>query len=330
MAVILPPRLRMTAAERCRIRLEPERHAALHPDLDVWRSNVGGPVATDAAPAAPARLAGIDVLCWNVAIGLGELGRVIDRLRAGAFGGAGEAADRPLVVLVQEAYRSGGGVPVAAGSAHHGGKHPAGERTDIVALADRCGLSLRYSPSMRNGAHRSDRGNAILSTARLAGAHATLLPYVRQRRVVVSAHLAGHEQLTFVSAHLDTHGRLGRRPDGRLVGGRLAQAHALGRITAALDGDVVLGADLNSLLGLADPAVRALVRAGLEPGTRLGTWRHTFHPFRLLLDHVLFRTDGRIAAVHVARLDERPADSSAAVFGSDHHPLLARIELAGG
>jgi endonuclease/exonuclease/phosphatase family metal-dependent hydrolase len=322
-------------AADCRVRLEPHRHDALHPELDDWRANVGAPIAVDAAPDAPARLEGIDVLCWNMAIGLGRLEALLERLRTAPFRGVGTRPERPLVVLAQEAYRADSSVPDAAGGRHHGGRTPRRvPRTDIVAEAHRLGLSLRYSPSMRNGSAASDRGNAILSTARLVDAHAFLLPYVRQRRVVVSARLAGHDGLTFISAHLDTHGQARQATPRRLGGGRAFQAAALGRALddiAPADGTLVLGADLNTFFGMTDPAIRALVAAGMHPARRVGGWRHTFHtPVRLLLDHVLYRCPaGRIAQAEVVRIDEAPGDRSRGVFGSDHHPLLARIELNG-
>ncbi|HEX6135829.1 MAG TPA: endonuclease/exonuclease/phosphatase family protein [Longimicrobiales bacterium] len=319
------------ATNDCQTRLEPARHDALHEELDAWRENVGAPIAIDAGPVAPARLAGIDVLSWNVAIGQGRLEAVLDRLRSGADGIGADPA-RPLIVLAQEAYREGDTVPGAPASLHHGGRLRERTRTSVVELAEKNGLSLRYSPSMRNGLHASDRGNAILATVRLADAHAFLLPYVRQRRVTVTSRLAGHPELTFVSAHLDTHGVSRDQPRGsRSIGaGRAAQAEALARALPE-EQSVIVGADLNSVFGITDPAVRALVAAGFHPARRAGQWRHTFHRrLRLLLDHVLYRSpDDRIRSVTVTRLDEVEGDRSPAVFGSDHHPLLARIELNG-
>jgi endonuclease/exonuclease/phosphatase family metal-dependent hydrolase len=321
------------------VRLEPHRHDELHEELDAWRANVGSPIAIDAGPVAPPRLAGIDVLCWNIAIGEGRLGAVLDRLRTNTREAIGTSAERPLIVLVQEGYREDDTVPGAAESLHHGGRLATGRRTNIVALAEESGLSLRYSPSMRNGTHSSDRGNAVLATVRLADSHAFLLPYVRQRRVAVTARIAGHPDITFVSAHLDTHGRTRRIAAGastgarsaRIGAGRAGQARALARALAEIDGSVVLGADLNSLFGMTDPAVHELVEAGLHPARRVGNWSHTFHrPLRLLLDHVLYRSaDHRIRGMSVVRIDEVEGDRSRTVFGSDHHPLLARIDLDG-
>jgi hypothetical protein len=58
-------------------------------------------------------------------------------------------------------------------------------------------------------------------------------------------------------------------------------------------------------------------------------WRHTFHALpRLVLDYLLIRDPDRLvhrAKVH--RLDEHPRDRGPRVFGSDHHPLLARIDF---
>ncbi|HSJ30556.1 MAG TPA: endonuclease/exonuclease/phosphatase family protein [Longimicrobiales bacterium] len=327
----------LSPADHCHVRLEPHRHDELHEELDAWRANVGSPIAIDAGHVAPPSLAGIHVLCWNVAIGLGRLGPLLDRLRTTTHETIGTAPERPLMILVQEGFREDDTVPGAVGSTHHGGRLATGDRTNLVALAEQHGLSLRYSPSMRNGTHGSDRGNAILSTVRLADAHAFLLPYVRQRRVAVTARIAGHPDITFVSAHLDTHGRTRRAAaavpprsrSARIGAGRAAQARALARTLADMDGSVVLGADLNSLFGMTDPAVHELIEAGLHPARRVGTWTHTFHrPLRLLLDHVMFRSpDHRIRGVSVVRIDEIDGDRSRTVFGSDHHPLLAHIDL---
>jgi endonuclease/exonuclease/phosphatase family metal-dependent hydrolase len=317
----------------CWLRLEPRRHESLHADLDHWRANVGAPVAIDVDAMAPAVPAGLDVLCWNVAIGRGRLDVLLDRLRSGAFGmPAGTSTERPLVLLVQEAYRFDETVPRASGSRHHGGLNPgAAARFDIAAVAREHGLSLRYSPSMRNGAHASDRGNAILSTVSLEDAHAFLLPYVRQRRVVVSARVAGLPDMSFVSAHLDTHGSPRDGAWRGIGGGRLAQAVALAGALRELSGSIVLGADLNTFFGMSDPVIRALVTSGMQPARRVGTWRHTFHSrLRLLLDHVLYRSgERRIVSADVVRLDPLRDERSRGVFGSDHYPLFARLELEG-
>lgn len=303
-----------------------------HPELSIWGANVGSPVELDLAAPASSHITGIDVLSWNLAVGAARLGELLALMESGAFEHAGRNPDRPLVILAQEAYRSDDTVPSNGHRTHHGGALHPPDAGDIIDIARAHGLSLRYAPSMRNGLHRSDRGNAILSTVALGTAHAFLLPYVRQRRVAVVAEIAGLEDVAVASVHLDVGGQPERRRVGRYGGGRMVQAEALARRLAPPDEEhsLIIGADLNSPLGLRDPAMRTLVTAGLHPAGRVGNWRHTFHgPVKLPLDHVLFRSPRRhVVSVRVARLDERHGDKSKRIFGSDHHPLLARVDFA--
>src|SRR5690606_17374057 len=149
--------------------------------------------------------------------------------RDGAFEHAGRDPDRPLIILAQEAYRSDDTIPSDGHPTHHGGALHPPDPDDIIEVARAWGLSLRYAPSMRNGLHRSDRGNAILSTVALGSAHAFLLPYVWQRRVAVTAEIAGLPDFALASVHLDVGGQPERRRFGRYGGGRTAQAEALVR-----------------------------------------------------------------------------------------------------
>jgi endonuclease/exonuclease/phosphatase family metal-dependent hydrolase len=66
---------------------------------------------------------------------------------------------------------------------------------------------------------------------------------------------------------------------------------------------------------------------GIPPSSP--SWRHTYHALpRLVLDYVLVRDRaGTIRHAGVHRMDEDPRDRGPRVFGSDHHPLLARIDL---
>lgn len=311
--------------------LEPVHEPHLHPELAAWRRNVGSAVALDLAPRVAQPVTGLDVICWNVAIGRADLGELLRRMHDGAWDDFGNRSDRPLVLLLQEAYRGGGDVPERPLDRRHGGRIVPG-RTDVIEIAEMMGYSLRYAPSMRNGLHRSDRGNAILANVALEGTHAFLLPYVRQRRVAITTHIAGVDDLVLASAHLD----VGGSPPGewqlRYGSGRLVQASELAHrlIDPEHGASVVLGADLNAALGTRDPVVRALLYGGLRLARRIGTWRHTYHGrVRLPLDYVLYRSpDERIRDVTVARIDEVPGDRSPSVFGSDHHPLFARVDFA--
>ncbi|MGH7459993.1 MAG: endonuclease/exonuclease/phosphatase family protein [Longimicrobiales bacterium] len=308
------------------------RDHSAHPEFALWHGNIGQSVALDLAPPAAPGIKNIDVLCWNLAIGRAYLDELLASLKSGAYGAIGSAPDRPLVLLVQEAYRADPSVPEMISNRFHGGHLAVSARHDIVDFAARHNFSLRYAPSMRNGRHRSDRGNAILASASIAAARAFVLPYIRQRRVVVKAELEGLPWLTLVSAHLDTGGQLpDKRRFGRFGAGRTAQTEELLRRLQehGEDRSVLLGADLNTPLGARDPAIKALLRNGLQHAAGSAQLGHTFHgPIRLLLDHMVYRSpDNRIARIEVARLDETRDDAGRRVFGSDHHPLLAQVEL---
>jgi endonuclease/exonuclease/phosphatase family metal-dependent hydrolase len=299
--------------------------------LQGWRQNVGAPLAVD-TPASTGRLSNSDhlvVLSWNVWIGRGRVRELISRLREGDFRRLGADPDSPLIVLLQEAYRSDSSIPAAkSGPAGRVLLAQLGPVEDIVETAEGLGMSLRYAPSMRNGLLRSDRGNAILSTLPLDDAHAIELPLVLQRRVAVSANVElGGRRLRLVSAHLDPRGPPGHQWLG--AAGRELQARYL--LSSTMDDTVVLGADLNLGRGRYEPAWRVLGEAGFGLGVppSAPAWRHTFHALpRLVLDYLLMRDrSGVIRQAKVHRLDEHPLDRGPRVFGSDHHPLLSRIEF---
>jgi endonuclease/exonuclease/phosphatase family metal-dependent hydrolase len=298
--------------------------------LEGWRRNVGAPVALDLArrngETSAKRLV---VLSWNVWIGRGRLREVITRIRDGDFEAHGAQPDAPLVVLAQEAYRSDDSIPPApagpAGRVLVAGLRP---QEDIVETAHELGLNLRYAPSMRNGTLQSDRGNAVLSTLPLEDAKALELPLVLQRRVAVSALVAvGGRKLRVASAHLDPRGPPGYQWLG--AQGRALQATHL--LSSLGEDTVILGADLNLGRGRAERTWRLLGEAGFTFGVPPSSppWRHTFHALpRLVLDYLLVRDrSGAVDAARVHRLDEDPRDRGPRVFGSDHHPLLAYVDL---
>ncbi len=270
------------------------------------------------------------VLSWNVWIGRGRLLELVKQVRRGDFAEQGANPDLPLVVLVQEAYRHNPGM--AAGRTKHAGGMRASRLgqslEDITETANALGMNLRYAPSMRNGATQSDRGNAILSTLPLEDAEAVELPHLLQRRVAVLASVrVGGARLTVVSAHLDPRGPVSHRMLG--ARGRALQAQHL--IDALLQDTVILGADLNIVAGKLEPTWRVLRAGGFRMGVPelLPNWRHTYHGVpRLMIDYVLVRDRvGTLSRASVHRLDEQPQDRGKFVFGSDHHPLLSRIDL---
>ena len=306
-------------------------HHEAHLRLEGWRQNVGAPVALGLTTPGTGRATNgcLVVLSWNVWIGRGRLLEVLSRIREGGFSRLGGDPDLPLVVLIQEAYRSDSSIPQSpAGPAGRVLVAQLAHQEDVVQTARVLGMNLRYAPSMRNGMLQSDRGNAILSTLPLEDAHAVELPLVLQRRVAVSAAITlGGRRLRVVSAHLDPRGPPGYQWLG--AAGRELQARHL--ITSMAEETVVLGADLNLGRGRYEPAWRVLGEAGFTFGVppSIPEWRHTYHALpRLVLDYLLIRDrTGSIRNARVHRLDEHPRDRGPRVFGSDHHPLLGRIDF---
>jgi endonuclease/exonuclease/phosphatase family metal-dependent hydrolase len=262
-------------------------------------------------------------------IGRGRLTELIEKIRAGAYASLGAEPGLPLLVLLQEALRADQSVPARSnGMAPRELVTRSRPREDIVETARRLRLHLVYLPSMRNAAERSDRGNAVLSTLPLENPRGIELPFILQRRVAVacSVTVAGR-RLDLVSAHLDPRGPVGHKWLG--AAGRAQQTRHL--LEALTNETTILGADLNLGRGRLEPTWRSLEEAGFQPGLPpvLPSWRHTFHALpRLVLDYILIRDRAAaLAGARVWRLDEDPADRGPTVFGSDHHPLLARLDL---
>jgi len=308
--------------------------------MERWRQTVGAPIALDLAhhkavgsesssPDDARNSNHLVILSWNVWIGQGRLRTLVSRIRNGDMRHLGAEPEAGLIILLQEAYRSDSTVPRLPHRRPRGLLPNRGHTPeDVVETAHAVGMSLRYAPSMRNGLPASDRGNAILSTLPLEDAHAVELPLVLQRRVaVLAAAVVGGRRIRLISAHLDPRGPPGHQWLG--AAGRELQANHL--VASVADDTVILGADLNLGRGRYEPAWRRLGEAGFTFGVpaSVPAWRHTFHALpRLVLDYLLVRNRaGIIARAGVHRLDEHPNDRGPRVFGSDHHPLLARIDF---
>ncbi len=298
-----------------------------------WRHNVGKPLSLDVAEEASHPQRSMVVLSWNVWIGRGDIVRVITRIRQGEYAEQGIPGDLPFVALLQEAYRAGDTVPPESNSFHARdfSLRALHREHEIRAIAGALELNLRYAPSMRNGVHQSDRGNAVLSDLPFVGAFAHELPFVLQRRVAVGATVRLGERLVHLhSAHFDPRGGSARDLLG--IVGRERQASALlDGMQSDTDATRVLGADLNLVRQRREPAFRSLMEAGFvtgipDPSLR---WTHTFHrPPRLILDWLMVRDRTEaVAGMQAIRLDENPQDRGPYVFGSDHHPLLCRIDF---
>jgi hypothetical protein len=287
----------------------------------LFRSGVSSRVTTDEP-----RLEDIAFATWNVHVGSADIDRFVRDLRSGRL----TNGRRPthVVLMVQEAVRSEGvprAVPAGALVAGWIGSNESVRRSEIGVVATLLDMSVLYAPSMRNGSTSdspvpADRGNAILSTLPLSAPSAIELPGGRQRRVAVTAAVtvsAGGVPMpiSIGAAHLDTMGTAKTLWVFGASSMRAAQAQAL--MSAAPEGPMILGADLNSWLGPQEPAPQTLLR--FFPSTPSGRREPTFAA-GLILDYMFFRAPKGFRA-RIERASER--------YGSDHYPLIGWLDHAG-
>ena len=301
-------------------------------ELDRWRDAVG-PVEAWAPLAGPTTGAAIDafhVVVWNTHVGSGSIERLVADLRRGGL--THGVPVEHFALLLQEVHRGGDAVPAALppGSRSARSIRPAASpdgRLGIDEVARRTALHLYYVPSMRNGrsaADPEDRGNAILATFPLLNLTAVELPFERERRVAISADIAGTTtagtpwRIRLVNLHLDARSSW-RHLHRSLGAGRVRQMQWLLEALRDDDAHAVLGGDFNSWVGGADePAVRMLREWSFVPGPLLreSTW---ILPLRLgMLDHVFYRLPSG-AVAHTREVED--------AYGSDHRPLLGWVQL---
>jgi endonuclease/exonuclease/phosphatase family metal-dependent hydrolase len=313
--------------------LEPSRVSWTSPDdpdersrLDAWCETVGPVVVQETATAGPPLTDRIVFIGWNVHLGAGDVARLVGDLRSGRLGE--DATGPPVILLLQEAFRSGDQLPATLppGAPVPDRIAPIGPapRRNILEVGQALGLNVYYLPTMRNGrgdvpAEREDRGLAILSSTPLDNLHAIELPLERQRRVALTARLRAYSSaddvvdVRVVGVHFEN--RSGAR---RLWLGaphaRRRQAEALVESLGAV-GPTVIEGDLNTWANR-EPALEVLGR-DFEPCTQDD--RPTF-PGGLRLDHILSRLPVDWA-MSCRRLDDN--------YGSDHYPLVAIVRMDG-
>lgn len=280
--------------------------------LSRWRAGVGSPIVHRTSPTArPSD--DVTVVSWNVALGEGDVVSLVREL---------QSSGRPVVLLLQEAFRSGDDIPRSPlDCAFAGFLGNSQSDREVDAVAEALGFSVYYVPSMRNGApgrHDEDRGNAILTNLELDNLSAIELPFERQRRVAVGATVHGTSadgrpwSLRFVSAHLDNTGSAKRLWVGGEYG-RARQARGLREALTATREPLILGGDFNTWFGFSDRAYHELAQG--FPQTKVLDGRRTFRGL-LRLDHVFYKLpEGWTATV-------RRGESSR---GSDHYPLIANV-----
>jgi endonuclease/exonuclease/phosphatase family metal-dependent hydrolase len=204
---------------------------------------------------------------------------------------------------------------------------------DIPTLVAPLGWHFAYVPGRRNrlrppGAADADRGTAILSSLPLSHIEAIELPIERQRRVAVSAVVAGSTttgqswRLRVVSVHLENRSGA-RRLWARAGASRSRQTEALLDAlavspTAAADPamPMLVGGDFNTWLGRGEGALQ-LLRARFEPWPDEDT-RPTIDVRQWRLDYLFPRLPPATRTSH-RRLD--------ALYGSDHYPVVAAIDF---
>jgi endonuclease/exonuclease/phosphatase family metal-dependent hydrolase len=296
--------------------------------LDRWCRAVGPPILAPRPSALPAgsppALEDLVVVTWNAHLAEGRLTELVRRLQAGAL-----TDGKPVnhfVLLIQEAYRRGAGVP----------EFPEGARTafgivprdpygpDVLAETAALGLSAWYVPSMRNGhTMREDRGNAIVSTEPLLDPRALELPLARQRRVVAGATIAvrtaqGAKHLHLWSAHLEPVSSpetlwLFHNPRQGQVRAILSVLAMRAVATPTPTAGVVLGGDFNTIRSGDDESAYALAR---QWSTSLAEEDRRRTHLMGRLDYLFFRlAEGWQARAR--RADER--------FGSDHYPVAGQF-----
>jgi endonuclease/exonuclease/phosphatase family metal-dependent hydrolase len=240
-------------------------------------------VAIPSEPSTPADLA---IVTWNMDAGRGDLSRLASDLVSGRLTGAPPI---DYVLLLQEAVSNVG--------------------VDASDLAKARNLHLFLVPVYEIDGRV--RGDAIVSSRALQDTRAIALPQERQPRMAAFAAITVRDQPIFlVSTHFEN--RL-----SWLRGGVFSDA-ARGRQATALlrllpEGPGILGGDLNTLLGPAEPAWRLFAQR--FPDTPMDDFDPTFRE-RLVLDHLFFDLpDGWTVKRRV--LEDR--------YGSDHHPVLGVV-----
>jgi endonuclease/exonuclease/phosphatase family metal-dependent hydrolase len=234
----------------------------------------------------PGRPADLAVITWNMNAGRGDLSRLATDLASGRLTGGAPVA---YVLLLQEAV--------------------SGVNVDAEALAEAHHLHAFVVPVYE--VQGRVRGNAIVSSRPLGERRGIPLPRERQPRMAAFGTMSvGDESLFLVSTHFENRlswlrgGVFSDRARGR-------QAEALLRVLP--DGPGILGGDLNTLLGPAEPAWGLFSMR--FPDTPKDQVRPTFRE-RLTLDHLFFDLpDGWTARTRVI------ADR----YGSDHHPVLGIV-----
>lgn len=302
-----------------------------------WCEAVGPPTVI---PAPHATLLAVpqDTLTfvtWNTWVGGGDLKEFL-RVELGLVCGEDapqpQSGFKPFVLLLQETYQRSTLVPRVPPDAPVPWRVGALERpaggTDVVEVAQACGLALAYVPSARNGpesdgAYGEDKGNAILSSLPLRDVVAVELPFEAGRKVAVGAQIPlpdGGGAIVAVAVHLDVASTLartlktGNRTRERQVAGLLEalELHGWGAVPS------VVGGDFNTWSSR-DASLKLMLRTFSDSPPVTGETSRGPFP----ADHLFFRADEGGEFSLVPSSYRTVVDS----HGSDHHARIFRIAV---
>lgn len=289
-----------------------------------------GPIVYTSGRGATARPPGdaLVIASWNVHVGGGDVQLFVQRLRSGDLTNGQRVTH--FVLLLQEVFRAGPGLPLVAPGARVpariGARTPSGARDGVLATAHALGLTAFYVPSMRNGpangGDAEDRGNAILSTAPLDALTAIELPYERQRRVALAATVSGVDtagrawHLRVASAQLNA-GSSTRRLWLLSSTVREEQARWLAEFFRTEPEPMVVGADLNTWAGGTRESAYTVLRREFPQTPDSARARFVGD---LSLDFMFFRLPTSWSIEAGAMRDR---------YGSDHRPIVSTVRVGG-
>lgn len=274
-------------------------------------------------------------VAWNTWVGGGDLKeflRVELGLVCGEDGPLPQSGFKPFVLLLQETYQRSTLVPRVPPDAPVPWRVGALERpaggTDVVEVAQACGLALAYVPSARNGpesdgAYGEDKGNALLSSLPLREVVAVELPFEAGRKVAVGAEIPlpdGDGAIVAVSIHLDVASTLART----LKTGNRTRERQVAGLLEALElqgwgaGPSVVGGDFNTWSSR-DASLKLMLRTFSDSPPVTGETSRGPFP----ADHLFFRADngGEFSLVPSSYRTVRDG------HGSDHHARIFRIAV---
>ena len=240
-------------------------------------------------------------------------------LRAAAPGGAPRRRHRPCAAAAGIAFGSGASVPLRARTAGSASTRWHAAPRCICSTCRRCGTAGAQPIPKIAGTPSSPRSRSLNLTA-------IELPFERERRVAISADIAGTTtagtpwRIRLVNLHLDARSSWRKSPSQLRSRSRRGRCSGCSKRCATTTRYAVLGGDFNSWVGGADePAVRMPQERRLRP--RDAAPRVHLEPAAGSSES---STTCSIGFPPARRPDTREIEDA---YGSDHRPLLGWVQL---